>query len=213
MNETATICSSSWISLPSRWIIPRFVIIFFGIFSNIVLVIGLIIDPLKCFRNPSSYLIANLAITDILTCFTGIVLQYWRPCVNGFDIHRFIHLPLYVAVFSIVTIAFDRYVSCVHPLKYRILITRKVTFIILLLWLLPIGHLVFETMYMYMSWSIYSRCAIAIFILLSSAIMYGNAYPASKVLSYFFSARHGEARETLQNLCIFFVEPTIQTRG
>jgi hypothetical protein len=27
-------------------------------------------------------------------------------------------------------------------------------------------------------------------------------YPARKVLSYFFSARHGEARETLQNLCI-----------
>ena len=35
-------------------------------------------------------------------------------------------------------------------------------------------------------------------------------YPASKVLSYFFSARHGEARKSLQNLCIFFVEPTIQ---
>jgi hypothetical protein len=30
----------------------------------------------------------------------------------------------------------------------------------------------------------------------------GQIYPASKVLSYFFSARHGEARETLQNLCI-----------
>ena len=41
----------------------------------------------------------------------------------------------------------------------------------------------------------------------------GDSYPASKVLSYFFSARHGEARETLQNLCIFFVEPTIQKLG
>jgi hypothetical protein len=38
-------------------------------------------------------------------------------------------------------------------------------------------------------------------------------HPTSKVLSYFFSARHGEAREILQNLCIFFVEPTIQKRG
>jgi hypothetical protein len=38
-------------------------------------------------------------------------------------------------------------------------------------------------------------------------------YTASKVLSYFFSARHGEARETLQNLCTFFVEPTIQKLG
>ena len=42
---------------------------------------------------------------------------------------------------------------------------------------------------------------------------HGRLYPASKVLSYFFSARHGEARETLQNLCIFFVEPTIQKLG
>ena len=29
-----------------------------------------------------------------------------------------------------------------------------------------------------------------------------STYPASKVLSYFFSAQHREARETLQNLCI-----------
>ena len=37
-----------------------------------------------------------------------------------------------------------------------------------------------------------------------------DVYPASKVLSYFFSARR---RETLHNLCIFFVEPTIQKPG
>jgi hypothetical protein len=41
----------------------------------------------------------------------------------------------------------------------------------------------------------------------------GIFYPASKVLSYFFSARHGEARETLQNVGIFFVEPTIEKLG
>ena len=34
--------------------------------------------------------------------------------------------------------------------------------------------------------------------------MHNLVYPASKVLAYFFSAQHGEARETLQNLCIFF---------
>jgi hypothetical protein len=33
-------------------------------------------------------------------------------------------------------------------------------------------------------------------------IMLRTKYPASKVLSYFFSAEHREARETLQNLCI-----------
>ena len=42
---------------------------------------------------------------------------------------------------------------------------------------------------------------------------YTEFYPASRVLSYFFSTWHGEARETLQNLCIFFVEPTIQKLG
>jgi hypothetical protein len=31
-------------------------------------------------------------------------------------------------------------------------------------------------------------------------------YTASKILSYFFSVQHGEARETLQNLCLFFVD-------
>jgi hypothetical protein len=48
---------------------------------------------------------------------------------------------------------------------------------------------------------------------LYNTYVYIIKYPASKVLSYFFSARHGEARETLQNLCIFFVEPTIQKLG
>jgi hypothetical protein len=47
---------------------------------------------------------------------------------------------------------------------------------------------------------------------MAKSIMKYN-YPAGKVLSYFFSAWHGEGRETLQNLYIFFVEPTIQKLG
>jgi hypothetical protein len=68
MNETASICSSVWTSLPIPYNIPRFIVIFTGIFSNILLLTGLMIDPLKCFINSSSYLIMNLGVTDIVTC-------------------------------------------------------------------------------------------------------------------------------------------------
>jgi hypothetical protein len=41
-----------------------------------------------------------------------------------------------------------------------------------------------------------------------------NSYEGTlRAKSSRISSRHGEARETLQNLCIFFVEPTIQKLG
>ncbi len=165
-------CSSTWAVLPISSIICRCVIISIGLPSNILLVFGLIMDPLQCFRNSSSYLIANLAVTDILSCFPWFLIEYWRPCLNGWY-YPLIHLPPYISCSSIFTMALDRFMACVYPLKYRILINGKVTFaLILLQWSLCFGHLVLEK---YVDWSTYSRSTIAFCTLISAAIMYGKA--------------------------------------
>ncbi len=127
MNETELICSFRWISLsiPYMYIIPRYVVMFTGFFANVFLVIGLIMDPLKCFKNSSSYLIMNLAVSDILVNLMWFLAQYVRPCVHGSSAHPLVYVPPYVGCTSIATMAFDRYMSCVHPFKYRILITHN----------------------------------------------------------------------------------------
>jgi hypothetical protein len=160
MNETLSICSSRWTSISIAYIIPRYVVILAGILPNIFLVIGLIKDPLKCFRNSSSYLILNLAISDILTNLSWFLVQYWRPCINGFSLHPLIYLPPYVGCFSIAAMAFDRYMSCVHPFKYRIQITRNLTIaIIFLQWLLSLGLMAFQIIFANDRWQVISGVA------------------------------------------------------
>ena len=176
MNQSVSICASSWNSLPSFYFIPRFVIIVIGLFSNILLLIGMIMDPLKCFKNSSSYSIISLSITDILTGCAGILVQYWQPCIDGISFHPFVLLPTYVACFSIATMAFDRYMSCVHPFRYRILITRNVTLAVTLgQWIFFCAHLTLETLYENEKWQLYSKCSLGMAILIAATIMYGKA--------------------------------------
>ena len=43
----------------------------FGAVSNVLLLVAFIKDPLKCFRNPGTYLVMNLSVSDVsrLTAF------------------------------------------------------------------------------------------------------------------------------------------------
>ena len=177
MNETELICSFRWIplSIPYMYIIPRYAVMFTGFFANVFLVIGLIMNPLKCFRNSSSYLIMNLAVSDILINLLWFLAQYVRPCVHGLSAHPVVYVPPYVGCTSIATMAFDRYMSCVHPFKYRIHITRNVTLtIIFLQWSFSLGFAILEIIYADGIWEYY-RCSLILLILLSAAIMYGKA--------------------------------------
>ena len=187
MREFESNCSSFYISPPVFYVILRYLVIFIGIFSNILLVFGLFKDPLKCFRNSSSYLITNLAISDILTNVSWFVVQYWRPCINGFSVHSLVYLPPYISCSSITTMAFDRYMSCVHPCKYRILITRNVTLsIIFFQWLLCLALLAIEIMDKVDIWQAYFRVSMTLSVVISGALMYGKtAYVMKKNSRYF----------------------------
>ena len=182
LNESVSICSSELISVPFYHIIFRYIITLTGIFSNLFLITGLILDPLKCFKNSSSVLIMNLGLTDVLTCSSAFLLLHWYPCTNRYFIFRVLNLPSYIASSSIFTMAFDRYMSCVHPFKYRIIISTKVTIsAIVLQWLLCAGYLMFEMFVPNLE--LYSRCVVTICILLSAAMLYANAAYVLKINS------------------------------
>jgi hypothetical protein len=173
-NVTGRICTSGLVSLQLYHIIPRYILLLTGMFSNIFLLVGMIMDPLKCFRNSSSYLIMNLAVMDLLTCSSNILFLHWRPCVKGHEIHTFFNFPPYIAIISIFTMACDRYMSCVHPFKYRVLITRRVALTVLLLQSsFCAGYMVFEAFLVNVA--LYSRCSLAVLILFSAAILYARS--------------------------------------
>jgi hypothetical protein len=80
-----------------------------GAISQMVLLICLIKNPLKCFRNSSTYLVANLAVCDL-----AVVLEMIFGMFNSLD--------LYVRSLSHTV---DRYVMVAYPFKHRLLMSGK----------------------------------------------------------------------------------------
>ena len=125
------------------YLIGRNILCLIGIISNISLLTGLLKDPLKCFRNSPSYLVANLAISDLLACTTTLARDYMAFCLQKHGVFltvRVIHIAfVYMSYLSIISIALDRYLSVIHPLKYKILVNGKRTFFVILFkWLMVI---------------------------------------------------------------------------
>ena len=173
--ENTTISGCSLRELPIYNVIARMTFAIVGFLLNSLLLVGLIKDPLKCFRNSSSYLVTNLCASDILTCVTEIGIIFWRsPCVEEIRVFLLFRIPLHISFSSVLTLAFDRYMSCCHPLKYKIVITKKFTkCLILLQWLFYIVESTLEMFYE--KWLFYPRYIVGMCIILSAIIMYAKA--------------------------------------
>ena len=100
--------------------IPSIIIAILGATSNILLLVAFIKDPLKCFRNPATYLVANLAISDSAACIVISFLPFTaekfgsQPTV-GFLMTCFIT----ASCVSIASISIDRFIIVAYPIKYR----------------------------------------------------------------------------------------------
>ena len=146
MENTSTNSTCFQGALPIYEKVTRVAFLVIGLFTNSLLLAGLVMDPLKCFRNCSSQLVANLCVSDFLTCLAVIPLLNWKnPCNDGGRWHHFLRLPMCISFSSILTMAFDRYMSCCHPLKYKVVITRKfINRLILLQWLFHTVKIILE---------------------------------------------------------------------
>ena len=102
----------------------------FGAIFNAFLIIAFIKDPLKCFRNSGTYLVANLAISDFtFCCFAPLCCCLPK---NAFiALENFLDGIVSVSVITIASISLDRFMMVIYPMKYRIWMKRR----ILLIWL------------------------------------------------------------------------------
>ena len=119
-----------------------------GLLCNLILLVCMIKDPLRAFRNPSSYLIANLAIGDMETCIGQLVVHVLS--LSG-------HVETAEVVFKngitffgpdlscmcLVSLAVERYFCITRPIIYRVRFTAtKSVCLILVIWFLHISRIV-----------------------------------------------------------------------
>ena len=57
--------------------LPVQIISCIGILANLMLLIAFIKDPLKCFRNSATYLVGNLALSDLLVNVVTMTNTFW----------------------------------------------------------------------------------------------------------------------------------------
>ena len=109
--------------------IPPVIIAILGGISNILLLVAFIKDPLKCFRNPATYLVANLAISDSAMCIvisflSFTIVKFGSHSTIGFLMSSFIT----ASCVSIASISIDRFIMVAYPINYRNSIKGKLMF-------------------------------------------------------------------------------------
>ena len=121
--------------------LPLYFISSFGIVSHVLLLIAFIKDPLKCFRNSATYLVANLACSDLIICFCGLFVAqpFTRRLYWIFFIIWRSTVP--ISIFTIFGIAVDRFLMVAFPFKQRSLMSgKKIVVWITLFWMLPLCY-------------------------------------------------------------------------
>ena len=100
----------------------------FGVISHVLLIIAYIKDPLKCFKNSGTYLMKNLAISDLLTCLLG-PFAYTVPQESYWILQFLWSVTLSVSIITITAISLDRFLMVVYPMKHRILMKGRTIFV------------------------------------------------------------------------------------
>lgn len=113
-----------------------------GALINTILLVCLIRNPLGCFRNSSSYLVANQAFSDLTTCLTyalySIATVSYPSLTAGSVIGKVYSILLvtsctgFVALFLV---SLDRFLAVRYPIRYRICAKSSIVFsIIFIVW-------------------------------------------------------------------------------
>ena len=132
-------CKSFFGNIVTWKLIIYLSVLVIAVIANILLLFAIYKDPLKCFRNPTTCFIANLAIADLMNalvhpeevlltqttyssiyCFTGI----------GGTIHiATSHFIYFLACPAVAVLALERYVSIAYPFWHKVNFTVKLCYI------------------------------------------------------------------------------------
>lgn len=106
--------------------LPVIITCILGLCSNVLLLVAFITDPLKCFRNPGTYLVMNLSFCDCLTCFSASLYKSVTLTIGSHSIPFFLMIWFSVgSLLSITSISIDRFLMVAFPIKHRILLNTK----------------------------------------------------------------------------------------
>ena len=142
MNSTARSCPNPF-SDSKAFSICRQFLLMVGIFCNSLLLYGLVKDPLKCFKNCSSYLIINNTVSDLVLCLYKFARCYWQSCNGDLFVSSLFSFPLYISFLSIFFLALDRCVIACYPFQYRAFMDGKKA--------VPMAVIIFQWMFAFLN--------------------------------------------------------------
>ena len=115
------------------------------IVANSLLLVTFLVDPLKIFRNPTSYFLIGLAIVDLLTaliqepiyatCFMLMYFQHpsWTKCKSWMKFTAYFSaFPISISASIIFAFTLTQYIVVASPLRYGRMITKKKALALLL---------------------------------------------------------------------------------
>ena len=110
-----------------------------GILANLMLLIAFVKDPLKCFRNSATYLVGNLALSDL---FCNVLFMVNISLSSEYVIaYSMLNFVFYSSMGTIFSIALDRFLLIRYPFKHRILMSdKKMAVWIAIIWFLSCIH-------------------------------------------------------------------------
>ena len=123
-------------------------ILVIAVIANILLLFAIYKNPLNCFRNPTTYFIANLAIVDLIQSLafledafisqsTTYESVYCLPGVWGRINSALVDFVYFLTFPSVTILALERYVSIAYPLWHQVKVTsRRCRIWIAMVWLM-----------------------------------------------------------------------------
>ena len=110
-----------------------YIIGLYGVILHVLLLNAFFKDPLKCFRNSATYLVANLAVCDL----TISLCEPYVDWFNHLSSDIIMAIVITASMITVISIAADRYLMVVYPLRHKYLMNGKkiITFIVLI-WIL-----------------------------------------------------------------------------
>ncbi len=114
--------------------------------ANVLLLLAIYKNPLKCFRNRTTYFIANVAIADLLSSlfhFEEVLVTqttyrstFCFPGAWGTIKSAILHFFILLTFPSVAVLALERYVSIAYPLWHQVKVTTRLCYIwIAVVWL------------------------------------------------------------------------------
>ena len=154
--------------------LPIYMICFVGVVANLMLLIAFVKDPLKCFRNSATYLVGNLALSDL-----SYNVLFMVNMSLSFE-HGIAYLMLYVLFYSslatIFSIALDRFLLITYPFKHRILMSdKKMAAWIAFIWFLSFIHTL-KKIFVQDIYDDLIKPGIGSLMIILTGILYGKAY-------------------------------------